>query len=70
MTALMARSTRRILRDRYRKFRKMGEYSSHFRVALSREASTLQGYMAQGVRLIRRRPRKSAAPAEGEDRGG
>ena len=35
-----------------------GEYSSHFRVALSREASTLQGYMAQGVRLIRRRPRR------------
>ena len=58
MTALTARSTKRILRDRHRKFRKMGEYSSHFRVALSREASTLQGYVAQGVRLIRRRPRR------------
>ena len=71
MTALMARSTKRILRDRYRKFRKMGEYSSHFRVALSREASTLQGYMAQGVRLIRRRPRRRpAALPDGEDKGG
>ena len=58
MSALTARSTKRILRDRHRKFRKMGEYSSHFRVALSREASALQGYVAQGVRLIRRRPRR------------
>ena len=68
MAALKARSTKRILRDRYRKFRKMGEYSSHFRVALSREASTLQGYVAQGVRLIRRRPRRRAALPEGEER--
>ena len=58
MSALTARSAKRILRDRRLKFRKMGEYSSHFRVALSREASTLQGYVAQGVRLIRRRPRR------------
>ena len=69
LAALTARSTKRILRDRYRKFRKMGEYSSHFRVALSREASTLQGYVAQGVRLIRRRRRRRALP-EGEEREG
>ena len=51
LAALTARSSKRILSDRRRKFRNMGEYSSHFRVALSREASTLQGYVAQGVRL-------------------
>lgn len=70
LAALTARSAKRILSDRRRKFRKMGEYSSHFRVALSREASTLQGYVAQGVRLIRRRRRRRPALPEGEEREG
>jgi acetyl-CoA carboxylase carboxyl transferase alpha subunit len=65
LTALMAHSTRRVLRDRYRKFRKMGEYSSHFRVAFTQEVSHLQGYVAQGVRLIRRR-RTAESPPSGE----
>ena len=68
LTVLKARSTKRVLRDRYRKFRKMGEYSSHFRVAFTQEVAHLQGYVAQGVRLIRRRPRTKDAPQleEGE----
>jgi acetyl-CoA carboxylase alpha subunit len=68
LTVLKARSTKRVLRDRYRKFRKMGEYSSHFRVAFTQEVSQLQGYVAQGVRLIRRRPRTKGSPQveEGE----
>lgn len=56
---IKARSTRRILKDRYKKFRKMGEYSSHFRVAVTKEVAVLQRYVSQGVRLIRRRRRPS-----------
>jgi acetyl-CoA carboxylase carboxyl transferase alpha subunit len=62
LTVLMAHSTRRILRDRYKKFRKMGEYSSHFRVALTKEVSSLQSYMAHRVRRIRRRRRQESPP--------
>ena len=40
----------------------MGEYSSHFRVAFTQEVSHLQGYVAQGVRLIRRRRRRKNPP--------
>jgi len=54
----MTRSTKRIIKDRYRKFRKMGEYSSHFRIAFTQEVVTLQGYVARGVRRIRRTRRK------------
>jgi len=71
LAVLNARSVKRILRDRYKKFRKMGEYSSHFRVALSREVSHLQGYLAQGVQLIRRRRLKKDSPPPGEgEKGG
>lgn len=71
LTVLKARSTKRILKDRYRKFRKMGEYSSHFRVAFTQEVAHLQGYMAQGVRLIRRTRRRkdSTQPEEVEKKG-
>ena len=71
LTILKARSIKRVLRDRYRKFRKMGEYSSHLRVAFTQEVGTLQGYVAQGVRLIRRRrPKKDSTPAEEETKEG
>ena len=46
---------KRLLRDRYRKYRKMGEYSSHFRTAINREADALQSLVATGVRRIARR---------------
>lgn len=58
-------SKRKMLRNRYKKFRKMGEYSSRFRTAVSREASALQGYVATGVRRIARR--QSEAPEEMEE---
>ena len=69
MAALTARSTKRLLRDRYRKFRKMGEYSSHFRVALAQEVSHLQRSVAHGVRRIRRsrRRRSSPGPEQGQE---
>ena len=67
LDALAGRSPRRLLRDRYRKYRKMGEYSSHFRVALTHEAAQLQSYVAHRVRRIRRRRRRARAalPAPG-----
>jgi acetyl-CoA carboxylase carboxyl transferase subunit beta len=66
LTTLMARSTKRVLRDRYRKFRNMGEYSSHFRVAVTKEVSSLQSYVSHRVRRIRRRRRQESPPQLGE----
>ena len=58
LAELQAMSKRRLVRDRYKKFRKMGEYSSHFRAAITREVDALQGLVATGVRRITRRGRK------------
>ena len=52
---LLSKSNRNLLRDRYKKFRNMGEYSSYFRAAINREASALQGLVSSGVRRITRR---------------
>ena len=68
---------RRLARDRYKKFRNMGEYSSRFRAAITREVNALQGLFTGGVRRITRRrsgnedvlPEEflsSAEPANGE----
>ncbi|MBI2855469.1 MAG: acetyl-CoA carboxylase carboxyl transferase subunit beta [Chloroflexi bacterium] len=66
---LRARTTKRVLRDRYRKYRNMGEYSSYFRVAVASEVSHLQGYVAQGARLIRRRRRRRQLPPPNDREG-
>jgi acetyl-CoA carboxylase carboxyl transferase subunit beta len=58
MTTLRDLSTKRLLRDRHKKFRNMGEYSSYFRLALAKEVSSLQSYVSHRVRLIRRRRRQ------------
>ena len=47
--------SKRLLRDRYRKFRNVGEYSSHFRTAINREVDALQGLVVTGVRRMTRR---------------
>ena len=54
---LQSMSKYKILRERYKKFRNMGEYSSHFRTAINREATALQGLVATGVRRVARRRR-------------
>ena len=59
---LQSKSQRRRLRSRYKKFRKMGEYSSHFRAAIRREVDALQGFVTTGVKRVARR-----GPAEPED---
>ena len=55
LAELQTVSSKRLLRDRYRKFRNMGEYSSHFRTAITREVDALQGLVATGVRRMARR---------------
>ena len=64
LAELQVSSIRRLLPRRYKKFRKMGEYSSHFRAAISKEANQLQNYVASGVQRLRR---KSKNKATGED---
>jgi acetyl-CoA carboxylase carboxyl transferase subunit beta len=54
---IQSRSKRRLLRDRYKKFRSIGEYSSHFRAAITREVNALQGLVTTGVKRITRRAR-------------
>jgi acetyl-CoA carboxylase carboxyl transferase alpha subunit/acetyl-CoA carboxylase carboxyl transferase beta subunit len=52
----------KMVRDRYKKFRNMGEYSSYFRAVIAREVNALQGLVATGVRrLAGRQPQKSSA---------
>ena len=52
---LQSMPRRRLLSTRYKKFRKMGEYSSHFKAAITREVNALQGLVATGVKRIARR---------------
>ena len=62
---LQSKSQRRRLKDRYKKFRKMGEYSSHFRAAIRREVDALQGFVTTGVKRVARRG--PAEPADDAD---
>ncbi len=55
LAEVQSRSMKRVLSDRYKKFRKMGEYSSYFRTAITREVNSLQGLVATGVKRIARR---------------
>ncbi len=81
LAALQATYKRKMLRDRYAKFRNIGEYSSHFKVAITREVNALQGLVASGVRRIakrqgqngrdkkaREKPRQAVQPPPIEDR--
>ena len=55
LSELQSGSKRRMLSGRYKKFRKMGEYNSHFRAAITREVTALRGLVATGVRRFARR---------------
>jgi acetyl-CoA carboxylase carboxyl transferase alpha subunit len=39
----------KLIKARYKKYRRMGEYSSHFRAAIAREVSQLQDYLQEGA---------------------
>ena len=66
MAHLQTMSKRRLPRERYKKFRKMGEYSSHFRAAITREVGVLQRLVATGVRRITRRRRQDTEEPPGD----
>ena len=55
LAELQSMSRRRVMSHRYKKFRKMGEYGSHFRSAVTREVNALQGFVTTGVKRIARR---------------
>jgi acetyl-CoA carboxylase carboxyl transferase subunit beta len=56
---LLSRNSNRIPRNRYKKYRQMGGYSSYFKIAIAAEAAQLQTYVTRSVRLIKRRRRTS-----------
>ena len=64
LATLQSGSQGRMLQRRYKKFRKMGEYSSHFRAAVTHEVATLQGRMKH---IVRRRPRTSIENGDLDD---
>jgi acetyl-CoA carboxylase carboxyl transferase subunit beta len=53
---LVNRSTKKLVKERRDKFRKMGEFSTHFKEAVKEEVSLLQNVVLRGVR--RRRSEK------------
>ena len=58
LAELQSMSKRKLLNNRYKKFRKMGEYSSHFRAAITREVNALRGLVTTGVKRLARRRRQ------------
>jgi len=59
LVTLQSLSKKKLLSSRYKKFRKMGEYSSHFRSAITREIDSLQGLVSSGVKRMARRGRSA-----------
>ena len=55
LAELQGTSSRKRLSNRYKKFRRLGEYSSRIRAAIAREVNTLQGLVSSGVKRIARR---------------
>jgi acetyl-CoA carboxylase carboxyl transferase subunit beta len=45
----------KLVKNRYKKFRRMGEYSSYFRAAISKEVADLQELLQRGVSKIKQR---------------
>jgi acetyl-CoA carboxylase carboxyl transferase alpha subunit len=60
---LVNRSTKKLVKERRNKFRKMGEFSTHFKDAVKEEVSLLQNVMLRGVR--RRKSEKKQPVEEG-----
>ena len=51
---LQSTATKKMLKDRYKKYRNIGEYSSYFSAALTREVNALQNLVSSGARWITR----------------
>jgi len=62
LSALASKNTNTLLRRRQKKFRKVGEYGSRFRMALRRETKAWQVGLAAGVRAFRKTGDGDGAP--------
>ena len=58
LSDLQSGSQKRRVREKYKKFRNMGEYSSYFRTAITREVDALQGFVSAKMRNLSRRAEK------------
>ena len=63
---LQSTSTKKMLKDRYKKYRNIGEYSSYFSAALTREVNALQNLVSSGARWITRRSAPTDPPPKPE----
>ncbi|MEE8469746.1 MAG: hypothetical protein V3S51_00270, partial [Dehalococcoidia bacterium] len=45
----------KLIKERLKKFRRMGEYTSYFRAAISKEVSEIQELLQRGVSRLRHR---------------
>ncbi|MDP7413786.1 MAG: carboxyl transferase domain-containing protein [SAR202 cluster bacterium] len=61
LVSLQDRPGKKLLKERYEKYRNIGEYSSHFGAAINREVSGLRSLVASGVRRVTRRGRTADA---------
>ena len=61
LVSLQDRPGKKLLKERYGKYRNIGEYSSHFGAAINREVSGLRSLVASGVRRVTRRGRTADA---------
>ena len=62
LSELQSMSPRRLMNHRYKKFRKMGEYGSHFKTLITREISSLQGLVSIGVKSLSKRHDRQRTP--------
>ena len=62
---LVGRSTKKLTKERRKKFRKMGEFSTYFQEALRQEIALLQSVVVKGIRRRRRPAKKGSVKEDG-----
>ena len=65
LAQLSGTSPKKLVKNRYKKFRRMGEFSTYFREALRREVSSLQRVVLKGPRKVARRKGSTKKAEEG-----
>ncbi len=60
----------KLVRNRYKKFRRIGEYSSYFRTAISKEVSDVQELLQRGVSKLRQRLSTTEGQGSGTEADG
>ena len=64
LVSLQSRGSKKMQKDRYKKYRNIGEYSSYFSAALTRDVNALQNLFAACARWITRRSAPADHPPE------